>query len=274
MSRHYKWLAEIGLGILFFGLLGYAASRTLDFVQNTISGDNQILGYLYLLATGIGSVIWLGVYAFLAKGFKRRGISFAMGIIDLIAEFCLVYVDTMVASAAQGLVQQLGADETRVFVIVSVGIIGLNILAVYFYHLFSPEIERNGTTEDFVDEIEAAALKKLKSPKYKQQMIDQHAPMLEMAIMNEVEMRVRDMAAQMASDRIKALTGLTTQPAAQGAYDFHQCEGGCGRMIPTWARFCSQDCAVRITIPTISPRPTPAQDKADQPQVPLAPSNP
>ena len=67
-------------------LLVYAASRTLDFVQSTLAADKQILGYLYLLATGIGAVIWLYVYLTYAEGSKQRGIAFIMGIADLIGE--------------------------------------------------------------------------------------------------------------------------------------------------------------------------------------------
>jgi hypothetical protein len=194
-SKKNGFLAQIALTGLGLGLLFYAASRTLHFVQNTMPADQQYLGYLFLLATGIGAIIWLYTFLTLAQGAKQRGLSFAMGIIDLLGEGVLVYADTVREAGANRIIQ-FNATETRTFVIASVGMIFLNAFAWYCFKLFDPKAEQEGAARDLVDDVRDAAFKHLNTPEEKSKMIAELAPGLKAAILDEVTMQVREMAAQ------------------------------------------------------------------------------
>jgi hypothetical protein len=195
MNRKNRNIAEWAFYALIGGLLAYAASRTLDFVQSTLAADKQILGYLYLLATGVGAVIWLYVYLTYAEGSKQRGIAFIMGIADLIGEMVLVYADTVRVASANGQMQ-MTAQEQGIFISASVGIIGLNILAGYAFKLFDPNAEAEAHARDMADEVRDAAVKKMNTPAEKQRMANELAPILEAAMFEQVSQEIRTAAGQ------------------------------------------------------------------------------
>lgn len=180
-----RFLVKLALGALGYGLLAYAASRTLEFVQATMPPDKQWMGYLFLLATGIGALIWQFVYLQDAKGSKQRGLSFGLAVVDLLMEFVLVYADTMRESSANGLLT-MSAEDLRLFILASVGAVGLNAIGWFFYKLWDPEKEQERQAADFADEIENEALKHLSTPEIRQQMIREHSPFIQSAIMGRV----------------------------------------------------------------------------------------
>lgn len=184
-SQSNKFLVRLALTILGYGLLAYAASRTLEFVSQTMPPDKQWMGYLYLLATGIGAIIWANTYLHDAKGAKRRGTAFIMAVIDLLAEFLLVYADTMRESSKNGLLV-MAPEELRLFILASVLIVGLNALAWFFYKLWDPDKEQQRIAEDLADEIETETLKMLSAPEARRRMIADHAPQVQTAIMKRV----------------------------------------------------------------------------------------
>lgn len=215
MNRASKFIVQC----LFYGLVGgllfYAASRTLSFVQNTMPSDRQYLGYLYLLATGIGAVIWLAIFLSMAEGAKQRGISFAMGIIDLLAELVLVYADTVRVSA-ENQMMVMNTDEMQIFVFASVGAVGMNILAGYFFKLFDPGAEMASKARDLVDEVSDAAMKQLNTPTERQRMIAQLSPTLGASILAEVTEQVYQMSGKMLGDN--EYTGLEAERVAPGLF--------------------------------------------------------
>jgi hypothetical protein len=223
MNRKNRNIAEWAFYALIGGLLGYAASRTLDFVQNTLAADKQILGYLYLLATGIGAVIWLYVYLRYADGSKQRGISFVMGLADLIGEMILVYADTVRVASENG-TMQMTSQEQSIFITASVGIIGLNILAGYIFKLSDPNAEAEAHARDMADEIREAAIKKMNTPAEKQRMANELAPILEAAMFEQVRQEIRTAAGQYGhapidntifDRRVESRTYLSAVPSAQ-----------------------------------------------------------
>lgn len=195
MNKRNKFLTKLALGGLGIGLLVFAASRTLEFVQATMPADKQYMGYLFLLATGIGALIWLAVFLNDADGFKQRALAFAMGLIDLGGEFVLVYADTMRTSSNNGLVK-LAEGALQTFILASVAAIGLNALAWYLYKLWDPKAERESQARDLVDDVTEAAMKQLNTPEAKAQMIADYAPVLQAAVMSEVAMTVSQIAGQ------------------------------------------------------------------------------
>lgn len=195
MNKRTKFIAQVGFYGLALGLMAYAAMRTLDFVQGTMPLEKQFWGYLFLLSTGVGAIIWLMVYLWLAEGAKQRGLAFMMGIIDLLGEMFMVYADTVRVSADNG---QLTMSQTdlQTFIMGSVAVIAVNIVAAYAFHLFDPKAERDSQARDLVDEVTDSAMKSLQTPQAKQSMIDELAPTLKSAILEEVASQVRAQAGE------------------------------------------------------------------------------
>jgi len=239
MNRKNRNIAEWAFYALIGGLLAYAASRTLDFVQSTLAADKQILGYLYLLATGVGAVIWLYVYLTYAEGSKQRGIAFIMGIADLIGEMVLVYADTVRVASANGQMQ-MTSQEQGIFITASVGIIGLNILAGYAFKLYDPSAEAAAHARDMADEVRDAAVKKMNTPTEKQRMANELAPILEAAMFEQVEQEIQAAAGQY---------GIKNTVFDRRKYQ---------------AEVAQSDMAPTALIPAV-PSPTPQQEAGDKP---------
>lgn len=191
MSNKNKVIATGAFYLLIGALLFYAASRTLHFVQNVMA--EEIWGYLFLFATGGGALIWLYVYLSLAQGAKQRAISFVMGLLDLIGELALVYADTVYVGSKAGLVTMTEA-EMKTFVIVSVAVVGVNIVAGYMFKLFDLKAEQDQQAQDLVDHVTAETIKQLNTPEAKRRMADELAPVLSASIKARVTAEVFDRA--------------------------------------------------------------------------------
>lgn len=189
MNRKNKFLAHIAFYTLAAGLLAYAASRTLNFVSQTMPADKQFMGYLFLFSTGLGSIIWLFVLLALAEGARQRGISFAMGVIDLAGELVLVYADTILVASANGALIMTAAD-LQLFILASVGIMGLNLVAAYFFKLFDPAAEAAAQARDLSDEVIDAAIKELNTPAARQRMIHDLLPVYRRSVADQVRSEV------------------------------------------------------------------------------------
>jgi hypothetical protein len=187
MSNKNKTIAQGGFYLLIGVLLFYAASRTLHFVQNVMA--NSTWGYLFLFATGIGAVIWLYVYLSYAEGAKQRAIAFVMGIADLLGELALVYADTIYVGEKAGLVK-MSANEMNTFIIVSVAMVGINILAGYFFKLWDLHTEQQQQAQDLVDHVTDATMKHLNTPEAKAQMVQELLPILRDSITARVQAEI------------------------------------------------------------------------------------
>lgn len=197
MSKRTKFIANLGLYALAAGLLFYAASRTLDFVSSTMPVDKTVWGYLFLLSTGGGALIWLLVYLHKAEGAKQRGLAFVMGIIDLAGELVMVYADTVRVASENGLLE-MSQSELSTFITASVAIMGANLAAVYVFHLFDPQAERDSQARDLVDEVTEATMKQLNTPEERQKMIDELSPVLSSAVIADVRSQVHAAAGMFA----------------------------------------------------------------------------
>lgn len=191
MSNKNKFLASVGFYVLVGGLLFYAASRTLHFVQNVMA--ESIWGYLFLLSTGGGALIWLFVYLSLAQGAKQRAISFVMGLVDLVGELALVYADTIFVGNQAGVVTMTD-DEMKTFVVVSVAIVGLNIFAGYMFKLWDLKAEQEQQAQDLVDHVTDSAVKQMNTPEAKKQMVNDLMPVMQEAIKARVTAEVFERA--------------------------------------------------------------------------------
>ena len=210
MSRKNQFLVNLFFEVLGLGLLFYAASRTLDFVQMTMPADKQFMGYLYLLSTGIGSLIWMAVYLKKARGAAQRGIAFGMGILDLLGEFVMVYADTQYVSSQSGKVV-MSQEELGLFILASVGIMGINAIAYYSFKMADPDATADQKVQDLVDDAQEATYKQLNSPEARAEMIAKHMPALQAAIMAKVQDSVTDMVGRRTTEVVsrKMVPALT-----------------------------------------------------------------
>jgi hypothetical protein len=159
MKTLWKVVAKIAFYSIAGGLMIYAAMRTLHFIQATLPADQQILGYLALLATSGGAVAWLLVFLHAAEGVLQKATSIIMVLVCLVGEFALFAFDTLLVTGEAGLITSMRAEEIRAVVIGMSGLIAVNIGATVIYHLVDPHNIKS-MKEGFVkDKLEDEAMK-------------------------------------------------------------------------------------------------------------------
>jgi len=142
MKAFGRFFAQLAFYTISIGLLVYAASRSLHFIQASLDEDNQILGMFALLATSGGMIGWLTIFLFKADGIVQKGIALLMVLVDFLGEAALFTMDTLQQAGANGVVKELTQSEARNVLIGMSILIALNILAGIAYHLGNMEIIR------------------------------------------------------------------------------------------------------------------------------------
>lgn len=177
------------------GIVGlfYAASRTLHFVENTMPDEEKINGYLYLFFTGGGAFLWAQVYLKHAVGSVRRATSFLLAIGDLLAEIVLVYADTQYVANANGLVVMSQA-ELKTFITATVGIVAINLIGWFVYHLNDPTHRKESMAQDLADEVEEATYKQLNTPAERQALVNNLMPAYGAAVIADVTKAIHERA--------------------------------------------------------------------------------
>ena len=140
MKALFKFVALVAFFVIGGGLLVYAASRSLDFVQTTLPSNDQVLGYFALLATSGGMLGWLLVFLYRADGIIQRGTALIMTMIDFLGEAALFTMDTLYRSGENGLVGQMTQDEIRMVILAMSGLIARNIFATLVFELGRMEV--------------------------------------------------------------------------------------------------------------------------------------
>lgn len=153
MKALFKFVALVAFLVIGGGLLVYAASRSLDFVQTTLPANDQALGYFALLATSGGMIGWLLVFLYRADGIIQRGTALLMVLIDFLGEAALFTMDTLYRSGENGLVGQMTQDEIRMVILGMSALIALNIFATIIFELGRMEVLKEiaeGAARDLV----------------------------------------------------------------------------------------------------------------------------
>ena len=135
MKALFKFVATVAFLVIGGGLLVYAASRSLDFVQTTLPANDQALGYFALLATSGGMIGWLLVFLYRADGIIQRGTALLMVLIDFIGEAALFTMDTLYRSGENGLVGQMTQSEIRMVILGMSALIAINIFSTIVFEL-------------------------------------------------------------------------------------------------------------------------------------------
>jgi hypothetical protein len=159
MKTFWKGFATLFFYLISGALLLYAGSRSLAFIQLTLPPDQQITGFLALGATSGGAIMWLLVFMFYAQGLGQKITSALMIGIDLLGEFALFFIDTMLESGQSGLTAKLTEGDITMVVVGLSGLIFANIVAGFAFHLTDPEHSRD-MKENFVfDNLRDKAMK-------------------------------------------------------------------------------------------------------------------
>jgi len=135
MKALFKFVATVAFLVIGGGLLLYAASRSLDFVQTTLPANDQALGYFALLATSGGMIGWLLVFLYRADGIIQRGTALLMVLLDFLGEAALFTMDTLYRSGENGLVSQMTQSEIRMVILGMSALIAINIFATIVFEL-------------------------------------------------------------------------------------------------------------------------------------------
>lgn len=139
MNHLMKWIGQILFYVMVGCLIIYAATRTLDFVNSTLAGGDQIIGYLALAATTGGAIAWLSVFLYSSEGIAQKGIAVSMVAVDVLGEILLFTTDTLLQSGINGMTYSLLPEDIRLVVLAMSGLIGLNIVATFAFHIANPE---------------------------------------------------------------------------------------------------------------------------------------
>ena len=135
MKALFKFVATVAFLVIGGGLLVYAASRSLDFVQTTLPANDQVLGYFALLATSGGMIGWLLVFLYRADGIIQRGTALLMVLLDFLGEAALFTMDTLYRSGENGLVGQMTQSEIRMVILGMSALIAINIFSTIVFEL-------------------------------------------------------------------------------------------------------------------------------------------
>jgi len=139
MQHLTKWIGKVLFFVMAAALIAYAASRTLDFVNSTLGAGDQVIGYLALFATTGGALAWLSVFLYSSEGIAQKGIAVSMVAVDVLGEIMLFTTDTLLQSGINGQTYALLPEDIRLVVLAMSGLIGLNIIATFAFHIANPE---------------------------------------------------------------------------------------------------------------------------------------
>lgn len=147
--------------ILGLGLLLYTASRSVDFIQQTLPVSQQILAYFAIFALDGGLIIWLLNYLFGARGGWQHAICILMVLVDFTGIAIFFTLDTLLNTGESGMTTALDQNTIRTGLLALSLIISANIGAVVAHHLTDPETRRKMAEEEAQGQIEDETVKLL-----------------------------------------------------------------------------------------------------------------
>jgi hypothetical protein len=149
-------ITAIGLALLVF-----TALRTLDLIQLALPADQQITGYLALVAFDGGLIAWTLFYLHGARGAWQRAIAAIMIVVSLTGVLIAFGADMLYSAEQRGTIATLDPAIITGAIWAMVFIIGATVAAVIGIHLTDPEARRMQAEEEARDKITEAALKQI-----------------------------------------------------------------------------------------------------------------
>ena len=157
-----KGIGRILVLLVAGALMLYSGSRTFHLLSSTLPAGQEILAVIALAAFDIGLVAWLLVFLRGAEGGLQRGISLLMVIVDLIGVVIGFMGDTLLTSGQTGILEQMAQSDRQTIILLTAGIVGINIAGTIFFHLADPGNQKRMATEAAKDQIEEQSLNAIK----------------------------------------------------------------------------------------------------------------
>lgn len=157
----FKSIGQTLVLVLGLALLGYSATRSLDFISLTLPAERQILAWFGLAALDGGLIAWFLAFMYGAKGGWQRGICLLMVIADFAGVVTMFTLDTLYNTGKAGVTVALTPDELFTAVLGLSGVIALNIAGTLAYHLTDPGMLKTMAEEEAFSKVEDAARKQI-----------------------------------------------------------------------------------------------------------------
>ena len=142
MTTLLKYIAAVLFFVLAVMLIGWSASRGLDFIQTTLPEGQKTSAYFGLAGTEVGMIVWLLVFMYAARSIGQYVIAGLMTLIDLAGAIALFSFDTLLRAGENGMIESLSADEVRTVIIGLNVLIAANVIATVGYHLAESETQK------------------------------------------------------------------------------------------------------------------------------------
>jgi hypothetical protein len=142
MTTLLKHITAVLFFVLAVMLIGWSASRGLDFIQTTLPEGQKTNAYFGLAGTEIGMIVWLLVFMYAARSIGQYVIAGLMTLIDLAGAIALFSFDTLMRAGENGMIATLSPDEVRTVIIGLNLLIASNVIATVGYHLAESETQK------------------------------------------------------------------------------------------------------------------------------------
>ena len=146
---------------LGLALLGYSATRSIDFISLTLPPERQILAWFGLAALDGGLIGFFIAFLYGSKGIWQRGVCLLMVVIDFAGCVVMFTLDAIYNTGQAGLTAALTPGEIFSAVLALSGVIALNILGTLLYHVTDPDMLKSIAEEEAFGKVEDAARKQI-----------------------------------------------------------------------------------------------------------------
>lgn len=187
MTTLLKHIAVVLFFVLIVMLIGWSASRGLDFIQSTLPEGQKANAYFGLAGTEVGMIVWLLVFIYAARSIGQYVVAGLMTLIDLSGAIALFSFDTLMRASQNGMITSLSPDEVRTVIIGLNILIGANIVASVFYHLADNETQKRISESVMQGLLELKVMKAIE--KQGQAIVDSQAPLIAEQYLDEFKGR-------------------------------------------------------------------------------------
>ncbi len=187
MTTLLKYIAAVLFFALAVMLIGYSASRGLDFIQSTLPESQKATGYLALAGTEVGMIVWLLVFMYAARSIGQYVVAGIMTLVDLAGAIALFSFDTLLRAGENNLIASLTADEVRTVIIALNLLIAANVIATVGYHLADSETQKRISETVMQGLLEMKVMRAIE--KQGQAIVDAQAPQIAEQYLDEFKGR-------------------------------------------------------------------------------------
>lgn len=154
-----KWFVGVFALIFFIALILWTASLTLG-IMDIVLPHNPAAKYYALALFDGGALVWLGMFAYQARGVPQRGVSLLMFCLDFLGVILMTIGGVyMGGQALADIPAWLGSALVN-------GVIGAtlaNVGAAYYFHLNNPETRESMQAQSLEDTINEEAIRQARA---------------------------------------------------------------------------------------------------------------